>query len=57
MGDNKIHMPSSMGGLTQYHDAHVSDWVLKPGYVIIIAGVIALIVLFLHVYGASIFGV
>jgi len=57
MGDDKIRMPSGMGGLTQYHEAHISDWVLKPGYVIIIAVVVALIVLFLHVYGASIFGV
>ncbi|MBI4139983.1 preprotein translocase subunit Sec61beta [Candidatus Woesearchaeota archaeon] len=57
MADDKIRLPSSTAGLTQYSEISVSDWQLKPGYVIIAGAGIALIVLFLHVYGARILGI
>lgn len=34
MADNKIHMPSSGGGLIRYYDEYKSKIEIKPEYVI-----------------------
>lgn len=57
MADDKIRLPSSTAGLTQYSEVSISDWQLKPGYVIVAGVGIALIILFLHIYGARILGI
>lgn len=34
MADNKIHMPSGMGGLVRYFDDYKSKIMMKPEYVV-----------------------
>ena len=55
--DNKITMPSSGAGITRYFDEYKSNLEIKPGHVILIAFVIMIIVVLMHVYGGSWFGI
>ena len=54
--DNKIRMPSSMGGLVNYSDEYTSKFMLKPEHVLILIGVITLVILLLHWQGYGLFG-
>ncbi|MFQ5474785.1 MAG: preprotein translocase subunit Sec61beta [Candidatus Nanoarchaeia archaeon] len=54
--DNKISMPSGIGGLTRYFDEYQSNVRIKPGQVVIICVVIILIMVFLHLRGLSFLG-
>lgn len=56
MADNKISMPSGMGGLVRYFDETKSKLTIKPGHVVILCIVVMAIVLLLHAYGKSILG-
>jgi preprotein translocase subunit Sec61beta len=49
--DGKINMPSGMGGLTRYFDDYKSNIELKPGHVIILCVVIAVIMVILQMQG------
>jgi len=49
-------MPSSSAGLTRYFDDYKSRISFKPGHVIILAVVIAILVILLNVYGRSLLG-
>jgi preprotein translocase subunit Sec61beta len=51
--DNRVHMPSGMGGLVRYFDEYKSKITFKPGHVIIIIAVIVIIVVLLHWQGAA----
>ena len=53
---NKINMPSGMGGLTRYFDDYTSNFVFKPGHVIIMVVVVIVIIILLHLQGGSILG-
>ncbi len=46
--DNKVRMPSSMAGLTTYYDETTSNFVMTPKQVMILIGLIAAILLALH---------
>ena len=46
--DNKISMPSGMGGLTRYFEEYHSKFTLKPGHVVILCVAVIVIMLFLH---------
>ena len=46
--DNKVRMPSSMAGITQFHDESTSNFVLTPKQVIIVIAVVVAIVLSMH---------
>ena len=46
--DDKIQMPSSMGGLVRYFDDYKSKIELQPGHVILLAGLVIAIEIFLH---------
>ncbi len=46
--DNKIQMPSSMGGIVRYFDDYKSKIELKPGHVILLALLVMLIEILLH---------
>ena len=50
-------MPSSSAGLTRYFDDYKSKVSLKPGHVIILAIVVAVLVILLNVYGGSLLGI
>jgi len=53
---NKINMPSGMGGLVRYYDEYKSRIQLKPGHVIILIIIVILIEILLHWQGYSILG-
>jgi len=55
--DNKISMPSGMGGLMRYFDEYKSRIRIKPGHIIIMVGVVILIMIFLYSYGNAILGI
>lgn len=50
---NKINMPSGMGGLTRYFDEYKSKIEIKPGHVIILCIVVIIIMIFLHIQGGA----
>ncbi len=48
MKDNKVHMPSSMGGLMRYFDDYKSKLELKPGHIVLLAIIVVIIEIVLH---------
>ncbi|MFT4250141.1 MAG: preprotein translocase subunit Sec61beta [Candidatus Woesearchaeota archaeon] len=48
--DNKVRMPSSMAGITQYYDGDQSKIMITPKHVMILIAGVALIVLALHAF-------
>lgn len=57
MANNKVSMPSSMGGLVRYFDEYKSKVQLKPGHVIVLIILIMLIEILLHWQGKSLLGI
>ena len=55
--DNKIHMPSGMGGIVRYFDEYKSKLEIKPGHVIILVIVIMVLLLILNTYAKPWFGI
>ena len=55
--DNRITMPSGMGGLMRYFDEYKSKIRIKPGHIIIMVGVVIVIMIFLYSYGNAILGI
>ncbi len=53
---NKVNIPSGMGGLTRYFDDYTTKIELKPGHVIVLAAVIMVIVILLHIQGYGLLG-
>jgi preprotein translocase subunit Sec61beta len=56
MSKSQSNIPSGMGGLTRFSDEDKSYFKIKPGHVIVLVIVVALVVLFLHLQGGAIFG-
>jgi len=54
--DNKIHIPSSGGGLVRYFDEYRSKILFKPGHVIILCIIVIIIEIFLHLQGNNFLG-
>jgi preprotein translocase subunit Sec61beta len=57
MAQDRISMPSSMGGLVRYFDDYTSKIEFKPGVVIILCILVMVIVILLHMYGNSLLGI
>ena len=55
--DNKISMPSGIGGLTRYFDEYKSRITIKPGHVVILCIVIIILLLFLQMRGMAWLGI
>jgi len=55
-GGDKIRMPASTAGITQYWDEVKTKVELKPEYVIALAIIIVILEIILNVYGTSFFG-
>ena len=53
---NKINMPSGMGGLVRYFDEYKSKIRLSPGNVVVLIVVVILIEFLLHWQGYSLLG-
>ncbi|MFH0867772.1 MAG: preprotein translocase subunit Sec61beta [Candidatus Woesearchaeota archaeon] len=57
MAQDKISMPSGMGGLMRYFDEYKSKIKIKPGHIIVMVVVVIVIMVFLYTYGNRIFGI
>jgi len=55
--DNRITMPSGMGGLMRYFDEYKSKIRIKPGHIIIMVVVVMAIMIFLYTYGNAFLGI
>ncbi len=53
---NKVNLPSGMGGLTRYFDDYTSNVELKPGHVVILSAIVMILVIFLHIQGYALLG-
>jgi preprotein translocase subunit Sec61beta len=56
MAQDKIQLPSGMGGLVRYSEESSSKVEFKPGTIILFIILVILIEVLLHIYGASWFG-
>jgi preprotein translocase subunit Sec61beta len=54
--DNKISMPSSTAGITQYFDDYETDITLQPLQMVFIILLIAGFIIALHAWGQAILG-
>ena len=57
MAQDKVSMPSGMGGLVRYFDEYHSKIRLKPGHVIVLSVVVIVIMIVLYSYGGRLLGV
>jgi len=53
MAENKVQLPSGMGGLIRYSDQSTSNIQFKPGTVILFILLIIIIEIILHTWGAK----
>lgn len=56
MAKDQVRMPSGMGGLVRYFDEYKSKIEFKPGHIIILCTIVIAIMIFLYVYGNTLFG-
>jgi preprotein translocase subunit Sec61beta len=57
MADDRISMPSGIGGLVRYFDEYKSKIEFKPGHIIILCIVVIVIMIFLYMYGNKLLGI
>ncbi len=57
MAQEKITMPSGIGGLMRYFDEYKSKIRIKPGHIIIMVVVVMAIMIFLYTYGNTLLGI
>lgn len=57
MANNKVSMPSGMGGLTRYFDEYKSKISFRPGHIIVLCVAVVIIMILLHLYGRSLLGI
>ena len=56
MAQDRVSMPSSMGGLVRYFDEYKSKITFKPGHIVIFIVIIIVIEILLHWRGSSLLG-
>ena len=56
MSQDKMSMPSGMGGLVRYFDEYKSKIEFKPGHIIVLCIVVIAIMFFLYTYGKTMLG-
>ncbi len=57
MAQDKIRIPASGGGIVRYFDEYKSKFEIKPGHVIVLILIVAIIELILHTLGYGWFGI
>ena len=57
MANDRISMPSGIGGLVRYFDEYKSKFTLKPGHVVVLCIVIIILMMILHAFGKSLLGI
>lgn len=55
--NKKVNMPSGGGGLIRYFDDYKSKIEIKPGHVLVLIALVAILVLLLNQYGDAWLGV
>ena len=56
MAEDRIRLPSSMGGLVSYNSEYDTKIKFKPGYVVVFCVIVLVIVIILEIYGKSLLG-
>ena len=56
MSNDRIQMPSGMGGLVRYFDEYKSKIEFKPGHIVLLCVIVILIMVFLYTYGNTLLG-
>ncbi len=56
MAQDKVRLPSGMGGLVQYYDEYKSKIEFRPGTVVLFIILVILVETLLHLYGNNLFG-
>ena len=57
MAQDRVSMPSGMGGLVRYFDEYKSKVKFKPGHIIVLCIVVIVIMLFLYTWGNNLIGI
>ena len=57
MANDRIQMPSGMGGLVRYFDEYRSKIEFKPGHIVIMCIVVIIIMIILHAWGSKWIGI
>jgi len=57
MAQDRISMPSGMGGLVRYFDEYKSKIEFKPGHIIVLCIVVMIIMIFLYNFGNRLMGI
>lgn len=57
MAQDRISMPSGMGGLVRYFDEYKSKVKFKPGHIVMLSIVVIVIMIFLYSYGNRLLGI
>ena len=57
MANDRVSMPSGMGGLVRYFDEYKSKIKFKPGHIVVMCIAVIVIMLFLYSYGNKILGI
>ncbi len=55
--ENRMSMPSGMGGLVRYFDEYHSKLRFKPGHIIILTAIVIVIMIILYSYGNRLLGI
>lgn len=56
MAQSQTRMPSSGAGLMRFSDEQTSKITLRPGHVVVLAVVIAIVIILLNIYGKTLLG-
>lgn len=57
MANDRVSMPSGIGGLVRYFDEYKSKIKLKPGHIVIMCILVIVIMLVLYNYGNALLGI
>lgn len=57
MAQERISMPSGMGGLVRYFDEYKSKIKFKPGHIIVLCVVVIIIMVLLYRFGNALLGI
>lgn len=51
--NKRVNMPSGGGGLIRYFDDYKSKIEIKPGHVLVLIALVAILIVLLHQFGSS----
>ena len=57
MAQDKVRMPSGIGGLVRYFDEYKSKIRFKPGHLIVLIIIVMILMFMLYTFGNAMFGI